>query len=111
MDRQTALERIQRVNKEREALIDIRGDQYATPADTLVTFSRAALICQGQGIILTPGQVAKVLMAVKLARLAEDPVHWDSVLDGHNYLDLAYLCDLESEQSVYGADASSSPSR
>lgn len=70
------------------SIIEERGRQYG---DALPSFSRAALAASGMtGKNLSPRDIALVLHAVKMSRLAYDPDHEDSQVDGINYLLLAF---------------------
>ncbi|MFC0282416.1 DUF6378 domain-containing protein [Camelimonas abortus] len=69
------------------AIVDQRGQPYGGIEDS---FARAATIAGALiGKALDPADVALVLHAVKLARLAGNPGHADSYDDGINYLAFA----------------------
>ena len=60
-------------------LVKERGKSYNNPYDN---FSRTAMIWSAiLGITVTPDQVAKMLIGLKLARLSQTPDHQDSIDD------------------------------
>lgn len=69
------------------AILEERGQQYG---DITPSFNRAAVMATAMlDKTITPRDVAMVLLAVKMSRLANDPSHRDSVVDGINYLVIA----------------------
>lgn len=61
-----------------------RGKVYGHPRENFARI--AAYWSAHKGILFTPEDVAVMMVAVKLARLAETPGHADSVVDGIGYL-------------------------
>jgi hypothetical protein len=65
------------------AVIANRRDSYGDPATSMTAIARRWSITLGQPI--TPARVALCLIDVKLARLAHDPGHLDSMIDLAGY--------------------------
>ena len=65
------------------AVVDRRRDEYGEPEDLFENI--AARWSQVLGIRVTPAQVAVCLMDLKMARLAHDPKHLDSLVDVLGY--------------------------
>ncbi len=60
-----------------------RGKSYGGVEQS---FDRASQVATLLGTQITPAGVATVMLAVKLARIAENPAHFDSHVDAINYL-------------------------
>ncbi len=65
------------------AVVDKRRSDYGAPEDLFEHI--AARWSQVLGIKVTPAQVALCLMDLKMARLAHDPKHLDSLVDVLGY--------------------------
>ena len=64
-------------------VVDKRRDEYGEPEDLFENI--AARWSQVLGIRVTPAQVALYLMDLKMARLAHNPRHLDSLVDVLGY--------------------------
>ena len=64
-------------------VVDKRRDEYGEPEDLFENI--AARWSQVLGIRVTPEQVALCLMDLKMARLAHNPRHLDSLVDVLGY--------------------------
>ena len=64
-------------------VVDKRRDEYGEPEDLFENI--AARWSQVLGIRVTPAQVALCLMDLKMARLAHNPRHLDSLVDVLGY--------------------------
>lgn len=72
-----------------EAAKIIYGDREKTYGDPALNLKRIALIWKAiLGIDITPDQVCLCMTGVKLARLANDPLHHDSQVDTCGYMAL-----------------------
>ena len=99
---------IQDMTEERIALSAKKSADYATGDDALRNFKAVANICGDLELDVQydPAACALFLLIVKLARYCnlrdtgEPPKNeaiMDTILDMHNYLDLAYACDIDEE--------------
>lgn len=106
MDRTRELKTIQTVHDDRMKMIAGKAQDYATE-DVLSNFKRMTILCKELDIDVrrSPGDCARFLFLLKLDRWCNlnkkgaVPLNEsirDTVLDGHNYWDLAYLCDMET---------------
>ena len=89
-------------------LCQAKGDDYATE-DVLSNFKRMNVLCQTLDIDVrrSPSDCARFLLMLKidrrcnLARKGKKPENesvFDTILDLHNYVDLAYACEIDSEE-------------
>jgi len=78
--------------KQAAAVIANRRDSYGDPTASMTAIARRWSITLGQTI--TPAQVALCLIDLKLARLAFDPNHLDSMIDIAGYA--AVLREVQS---------------
>ena len=69
--------------KQAAAIVSNRRDTYGNPAVSMATIAKRWSITLDQPI--TPSQVALCLIDLKLARLAHDPQHLDSMIDIAGY--------------------------
>jgi len=69
--------------KQAAAIVSNRRDTYGDPAVSMATIAKRWSITLDQPI--TPSQVALCLIDLKLARLAHDPQHLDSMIDIAGY--------------------------
>jgi len=92
------------VNDQRLGLIGIRGTEYAKVSDQVSSFKEVAQMAKVLDIVpgMKPSQFAYVMVLLKLMRNSnlknEDPYserRWDTILDLHNYIDLAIACELD----------------
>ena len=65
------------------AVIANRRDSYGDPAVSMTAIAKRWSITLGRTV--TPAQVALCLIDLKLARLAHDPTHLDSMVDIAGY--------------------------
>lgn len=71
------------VLKEASAAVHDRGAVYAPPAENFRRIAERWSITLG--VPIKAWQVAACMIDVKLARLANDPTHWDSLVDIAGY--------------------------
>jgi hypothetical protein len=69
--------------KQAAAIVSNRRDTYGDPAVSMATIAKRWSITLDQPI--TPSQVVLCLIDLKLARLAHDPHHLDSMIDIAGY--------------------------
>jgi len=69
--------------KQAAAIVSNRRDTYGDPAVSMASIAKRWSITLDQPI--TPSQVALCLIDLKLARLAHDPQHLDSMIDIAGY--------------------------
>ena len=69
-------------------VVDKRRDQYGEPEDLFANV--AVRWSQVLGVRVTPVQVALCLADLKMARLAHDPKHLDSLIDVAGYVACAH---------------------
>jgi hypothetical protein len=82
--------------KEAEAIFMQRGNQYGAIG---ASFNRAAAIATWITKTETEDyEVAMQMLAVKLARIANDPTHRDSYVDAINYLCIAFSLAEEARK-------------
>jgi len=106
MNRDTFIAEVKDVELTRyNALID-KGHDYATD-DVLSNFKRMSKLCELLNIIpaRSPADSARFLMMLKVDRWCnlvgsgkkpKNESVKDTVIDLHNYVDLAYGCDIDS---------------
>ena len=105
MEQQQFNELMQTINEERAELCGNKSKDYAT-VDVLSNFKRVNSLCQLLHIDVgrSPADCARFLMMLKidrwcsLARKSTRPTNesiGDTILDLHNYIDLAYACEVE----------------
>lgn len=74
------------------------GPRLADYGDPVANHRHIAAIASAiTGHALTDRDVALILLAVKLARLAKAPQHRDSYADGAAYLGIAYECAVADD--------------
>jgi len=78
--------------KQAAVVVANRRESYGDPAASMTAIARRWSITLGQPI--TPAQVALCLIDLKLARLAFDPNHLDSMIDIAGYA--AVLREVQS---------------
>ena len=78
--------------KQAAAVVANRRESYGDPTASITAIARRWSITLGQPI--TPAQVALCLIDLKLARLAFDPNHLDSMIDIAGYA--AVLREVQS---------------
>jgi len=78
--------------KQAAAIVANRRESYGDPAASMTSIAKRWSITLGQTI--TPAQVALCLIDLKLARLAHDPAHLDSLVDVAGYA--AVLKEVQS---------------
>lgn len=106
MDRLKLIDIMDTLHQERMALMEGKGQDYSTE-DVLSNFKRMSKMCSLLEIApaQSPVDCALFLMLLKidrwcnLRRSGADPKNEslaDTIKDLHNYIDLAYACELES---------------
>jgi hypothetical protein len=111
VDKKTFNEYVVGLDKERENILGVRGSNYSVSPDVLANFKDVSTIWN----VLHPGRmlgaedVAEVLSILKMVRLSslmyqgkgfDDPVVKDTIIDGHNYLDLRVGCIIDRTQKA-----------
>ena len=97
-----------KVARDAQELCIGKGEDYAGE-DKLSNFKRMSLLCQILDIQpqRSPGDSARFLMLLKVDRWCNlvkkgTPPYFgsvrDTILDLHNYVDLAYACELEEKK-------------
>lgn len=97
-----------KISEAAHKLCTAKGDDYAGE-DNLSNFKRMTALCGILGVspINSPGDSARFLLLLKLDRwfnlrrkraVPMNESIRDTILDLHNYIDLAYACDLEEEE-------------
>ena len=105
MKRQTMLQMITDDTETRLHVFADKSNDYATD-DALSNFKRMNILCKTLDIDVrrSPGDCARFLQVLKLDRKCNllskgvEPKNEsikDTVMDEHNYIDLAYGCDIE----------------
>ncbi len=105
MKRDTFLSEIKEIELRRYGLLIGKSHDYATD-DVLSNFKRMNILCKTLDIDVrrSPGDCARFLQVLKLDRKCNllsrgvEPKNEsikDTVMDEHNYIDLAYGCDIE----------------
>lgn len=73
-----------------------RNKQYGNPEDNFRViagfWSTYLTAAQGCDIVLSPADVAQMMILFKTARLATNPTHYDSILDQAGYAACAADC-------------------
>lgn len=81
----TTIEEVQalheRICNQARSLCAQRGEEYANPADTLLTFRQA-----GEMLNLHPSVIVDNMIAVKISRLFNGELKLDTIYDLINYL-------------------------
>ena len=83
--------------KESVRIYGERGKQYGNMQEVMEKTALIASLIIGKTI--TPGEIALILHAVKLARLNRDPFNPDTYMDGVNYLAIAGELALTGNKS------------
>ena len=93
------------IDKERESILFERNKQYSANNNFTANFNDTAAIVGILGIKLSGRDVAIVLAVLKLVRdnnAKEAGISLsdrrDHLIDLHNYIDLAHLCEVNDEQ-------------
>ena len=105
MNRQTIMQTIHDDTEERLHVFADKSNDYATE-DALSNFKRMNILCKTLDIDVrrSAGDCARYLMMLKVDRwcnlvgYGKEPKNEsikDTVMDEHNYIDLAYGCDIE----------------
>ncbi|KKL18508.1 hypothetical protein LCGC14_2474810 [marine sediment metagenome] len=105
MDRSTLIAEVISIHTARCGLLIEKNKDYATE-DFLSNFKRMQKLCKVLDIDVrrSPGDNARYLMLLKMDRWCnllskgtppKNESIRDTVLDLHNYIDLAYACDIE----------------
>lgn len=105
MDRKDFNDLQEKVLTTAQALCNRKGDDYADE-DTLSNFKRLNQLCQILDIDprRSPDACARFLLVLKLDRWCNlvrkgvEPLNetfYDTILDLHNYIDLAYACGID----------------
>ena len=110
MDRSKFIAEVTSMHMDRCGLLIEKNKDYAT-GDFLSNFKRMNQLCKILDIDVrrSPGDCARFLMMLKVDRWCnllskeQSPQNEsikDTVLDLHNYIDLAYACDIEKGDRV-----------
>lgn len=85
----------------------IHGERQQDYGDKLTNFAQTAMIWNGilahklqDTATITPEDVALLMMGLKMARLAKNPDHFDSILDIAGYAGCMSILQDEREQGV-----------
>ena len=108
MDRNYVAQLMYDLAQKRIALSAKKSADYATDEDALSDFKRVHVICAQFGIDprRSPADCALFLTVLKMDRYCnlrnkgaepQNESTEDTILDWHNYIDLAYACDIEKE--------------
>ena len=92
------------LNKERDKILGTRNKQYSDKG-YVDNFVDTSMIAQILGIKVSPSEVAKIIAILKFVRnengirSGQDAnARRDHIIDVVNYIDLAYLCEIEDER-------------
>lgn len=110
MNRATIQKLMRSLTDERIALSERKSADYAVPYDALDNFWRMSAICDTLNINprRSGWDCAMFLLLLKVDRWCnlhsqdKEPDNEsirDTILDAHNYIDLAYACELDDEDS------------
>lgn len=75
-----------------------REEDYGDPATGMERAAQIYTAWTGTG--LQGSDIAKVLIAVKLSRLAHSPLHRDSWVDAMAYLGICYECEADEKDAL-----------
>ena len=96
---------IKNIDKEREDILFARNKQYSADNDFTANFNDTAAIARTLKIDISGRDVAMVLAILKMVR--DSNAHRagitlddrrDHLIDLHNYIDLAHLCEINDER-------------
>ena len=102
--KETPMNFVESLNKQREEILRYRNKQYAADNNFTSNFVDVANIAKSLNIKVEPEEVAMILAILKLVRNANAKAdgqllveRLDHLIDFHNYVDLAIICEKYKE--------------
>ena len=107
MKHEDAAQIVKDIDNVREDILFSRNEKYSNNNDYVSNFKEVAIIARTLSIHVNARQVATILAILKLVRNANGielgqtvNERKDHLMDLHNYIDLAHLCEVDTENEV-----------